>query len=377
MRIALLSDKYAPDPGGLAISTARLARGLISAGHQVAVCVVSPVIEAGEIVEALVEGVLVVRVGLEAHPADALAAWFDALIALHQRQPFDLIHAYYAVDAGFVGVYAARFLGIPAVVSVRGNDLDRAVFDPSQAAHTLFALQQASAVTAVTSELAGKAAALAPGQRVIPVFNSVDADFFQPGSPDPALTALHQPNGEMVIGFVGEARVKKGIGVLLPAFAQIAAQRPVKLLLIGGVRKDAQALVRLFRAQHRTLSFESIPYVDQVQLPAYYHLLDVLVLPSLHDGMPNSLLEGMACGCAVVASAAGGMPDVIVHQETGLLVPAGEVAALVDAIRHALDHPEQARAMGQRAREQVRQQFTPQRELSANLDLYHALLSDV
>jgi glycosyltransferase involved in cell wall biosynthesis len=181
---------------------------------------------------------------------------------------------------------------------------------------------------------------------------------------------------------VGEARLKKGLTILLPAFAQAAQQakqqgRPVPTLsLIGGVRADDADIVKVFQAKHPDLTVKVIPYTEQEQLPLLYHLLDVLVLPSLRDGLPNALLEGMACGCAIVATEVGGIPDALSHNENGVLVPPGEVNALAAAISELIQLPERRTALGQAARQTILERFTPERELAANLSLYQQLLTD-
>lgn len=375
MRICLISDKYPPDRGGLAISAQRLARGLLRAGHQVHVCITSSANPPGSLRTNADDDIMITQVGAHESSEDTLADWLSAVHHLHEREPFDLLHGYYAVQAGFIAAYAGRLLGVPSVVSVRGNDLDRMIFKPEKASHILWALANASAVTAVTSDLAQAARALAPGQTVQVIFNSVDADLFAPAQPDPALLAEWSPDGLPLIGFVGEARLKKGLGVLLPACAQAAAQQPARLLLIGGVRKDAKDLLRVFRHQFPAFPVTEIPYADLSALPALYNTLDLLVLPSLRDGMPNALLEGMACGRAVVASRVGGMTDVVTHGENGWLVPPGDGSALADALVHSLSQPAVRAAWGAHARAHMLAQFQPEREIAANLALYARLLA--
>jgi glycosyltransferase involved in cell wall biosynthesis len=309
---------------------------------------------------------------------DTQADWFDLVARLQRQIGFDLLHGYYLAGAGFVTVYAGRYLNLPTIVSARGNDLDRAVFNPGQAGAIVWTLTAASAVTTVSNDLARKAHALAPTCQPQVIFNGVDAAHFTPAPPDPALRARYGLSGP-VIGFVGEARLKKGLTLLLPALAQITAQfqksgRPVpSLLLIGGIRRDDADILRVFQAKQPGLAVQVIPYTDHAQLPALYNLLDVLALPSLRDGLPNALLEGMACQRAVIAANVGGIPDVIRPGENGLLIPPGEIAHLAEAISTLLANPEERANLGQAARQTILDDFTPARELEANLALYHQL----
>jgi glycosyltransferase involved in cell wall biosynthesis len=233
MNIALLTEKYPPDPGGLAVSVARLARLLASAGHRVHVFAPSGALAPGEVASSAQATVYVERLGAHKRADDTLAAWSDALATAHARAPFDVLHAYFVTQAGFVAVYGGRVLGVPSVVSARGNDLDRAVFDPGKAAHTLYALQHAAAVTANSRDLQRKAQALATpfdleagrsDARVTARHRAVRTGRARPGAA-PRRSAWGSAGDRLQ----GEAR-EKGLATLLLA-ARAVQRRRVALLL--------------------------------------------------------------------------------------------------------------------------------------------------
>ncbi len=375
MRIALLTERYTPDLGGLAVSAARLARGLSAVGCDVEVLAPTKRLAAGQTTRTELDGVVVHRLGAHRQAADTLTGWFDYLIARHGERPFDLLHAYFLTQAGFVAAYAGRYLGRPAIVSARGNDLDRAVFDPANAAQILHALRSADAITANTRDLARKARALALGREVTLIPNGVDAAHFAPAPPDLALAARLGLGDRPVLGFVGEARAKKGLAPLLLAYGEVARRRPAALLLVGGARPgDDGDLLNVFLRQNRDLPVVVAPDVPPQALPGYYNLIDVLLLPSLRDGLPNALLEGMACERAIVSTPVGGIPDALRDGENGRLVPPGDVAALAAAIEALLDDAEQRRRLGRAARATVMRDFAPEQEIASNLALYRRLL---
>lgn len=382
MRIALLSSKYPPDAGGLAISAQRLARGLQEQGHEVVVCVPDGSLLPGQRQPTNDEGVIIWRFGLHKRADDTNVDWFELVGHLHQERPFSLLHGYYLAGAGLVTVYAARYLGIPSLVSARGNDLERTALDPAQVGGIVWALERAGAVTAVSHDLAQKAQALANCNPIV-IHNGVDANHFTPAPADEALRAqLGLKPDTPVLGFMGEARLKKGLTILLPALAQVAAQaqatqQPVPaLLLVGGVRKDNKDIVRVFKAQNPTLKVRVIDSVAHTHLPQYYNLLDINLLPSLRDGLPNSLLEGLACGCATIATKVGGMLDVLEHGVNGWLIAPGDVAGLSTAIVALLANRELREELGRNGRQTSLAHFTPERELEANLQLYQAIIQD-
>ncbi len=383
MKVCLLSDKYPPDPGGLAISVRRLARGLVVRGHTVHLCVPAQNVAPGEVSHSMDDGLAVHRLGVYRRVDDSRANWFELVVRLHHQIGFDILHGYYLVGAGFVTVYAGRYLALPTVISARGNDLDRAAFNPGRAASILWALANADAVTAVTHDLARKAGALAPNCRLQVIHNGVDASHFAPAPPDPALKAkLGLAEQAPLLGFVGEGRLKKGLTILLPAFAQAteailkAGNSAPTLLLVGGIRPDDADIWRVFKLQNPDLKLQTNSYAEQDRLPPFYNLLDLLVLPSLRDGLPNTLLEGMACERAVIATNVGGMPEVVRHNENGLLIPPGDVDALAQAITELLAAPPERRAaLGRAARQTISQNFSPAAELTKNLELYRRLLT--
>ena len=401
MNVCILSDKYPPDVGGLAVSTRRLAHGLAQAGHTVCVSAPATSVVPGDVATSNDGGMSVFRIGVHRRADDTLADWFDHVVALHATHRFDVIHAMYVTQPAFVAVTSARYLGLPSVISARGNDLDRTAFDPGKFSQIVWSLQNASAVTAATTDLIRKARALAPGIEPQWIPNGVDTALFSPGPRDEALASSLNLAATPVIAFVGEARQKKGLTILLPAFAQVSERfkrlldspspspcplplpilgegggwgvgegRPPTLLLIGGVRKDDEPILQVFQRQNPTLNVRVVPNVAHKELPAYYRLADVLVIPSLRDGMPNSLLEGMACERAIVASNVGGMPDVLRHGENGVLVPPGDVNALADGLLELLTDPSRRERLGRAARVTVESDFTPAREIERNLEIY-------
>ncbi len=374
MKIGLLSEKYTPDVGGLAISAGRLANLLSVAGHSVRVFAPTPSLPPGEKRTLAHNGIRVCRFGIHKRSDDTLVDWFEFIVEEHRRDPFDVLHAYFLTQAGFIAAYAGNYLDVPSVVSARGNDLERAVFDPARAAHVLFALQHAAAVTTNAGELVRKAQALVPDLRVALIPNGIDTDHFRPGPRNEALAAALGLNGLSVIGFVGELREKKGLAILLNGYAQVSQARSTALLIVGNVRtgEDERALDR-FRILNSRLPVIVTGFISPQDLPAYFALIDVLALPSLRDGLPNALLEGMACGRAVVATPVGGIPDALTNGVNGLLVPVSDASALEKSMETLLGNRALAEKYGQAARTTIVNKFTPNAELDGNLRVYRRL----
>ena len=104
--------------------------------------------------------------------------------------------------------------------------------------------------------------------------------------------------------------------------------------------------------------------------------MDIFILPSLWEGMPNAILEAMAAGLPVVATNVGGTPEVVVDGETGFLVPPRDPEALANAIKLLIDDPELRKKFGQAGRERVERHFTIQETVRKTEELYLRLLAE-
>lgn len=380
MKIALLSEKYTPDIGGLAISAGRLGESLSVAGHDVRLVAPSPNLPPTIKQTQRSSGVHVTRFGAHKRVDDTLVDWFELIVEEHKREPFDLIHAYFLPMAGFVGAYAGKYLGIPSVVSIRGNDIERAAFDPSKFSHVMYALQHANAVTTNASELAKKAKAfLNRDIHIIP--NGIDTERFKPIEKNSVLAEAlglvdekKKEERKFVIGFVGELREKKGLATLLSGYTQITKTMPISLLIVGEVREgEDKKFFEEFKSANPQLSITVTGHVPHKDLPAYYSLMDVFVHPSLRDGMPNAVLEAMACGKTVIATPVGGALDVIEDGVNGLFVNVNDANEMAEKIAEVLNQPEKRGTIGRSAREAVLSQYMLEKELQANLQIYASL----
>jgi len=165
------------------------------------------------------------------------------------------------------------------------------------------------------------------------------------------------------IAFVGDLVKDKGINVLLDAYCHLQHAPP--LILVG--RRTPESPIDLPRGVHAT---GSLPHSAAMEI---LRKAQVLVVPSTwQDPSPTVVLEGMAAGRPVVASAVGGITDMVINGETGLLVPPGDADALAAALSTVVNNPDQARAMGLAGRNRSRS-FT----VSAVVDRLEAVYSSL
>lgn len=169
--------------------------------------------------------------------------------------------------------------------------------------------------------------------------------------------------------FLGRLTREKGVPVLLEAVHALSDCPGLRFLIAGdGPLRAAVAAV----AERPGSSLEYVGQQENVL--DIYQTADAVVMPSLAEGHPLTALEAMACGLPVIASRAGGLPEVVVEDETGLLVPVGDAAALAVAIRALAGDPERARALGAAGRRRVEQEFSVERMLERVARVYREVL---
>ena len=313
-------------------------------------------------------GVTVHQIGILPRAEGTLRAWTDHATEIVRREGLDLVHGIYCQRAGYVATLAAGFCHTASIVSLRGNDFDRGLFRPEALPFLQHAMRRAHVATAVTQEMATRAEQTF-GRAVLPLANSVDAEAFRRETPDNSLRASLHLGAAQVLGFSGELREKKGMRYLLPAFAALQKRRDVHLLLIGGVRKDAEPALDAYRKADAAAAerIHLLPYDRSARrLSGLLAVCDVMVFPSLFEGMPNAVLEAMAAECAIVASDVAGHRELIEHGVTGALLSLAELDLLPQAIEEMLDLPQaQRRQFGKAARKHVIARHHPDDESSA------------
>ena len=204
--------------------------------------------------------------------------------------------------------------------------------------------------------------------------NGVDVSRFSPGRSD-VKQRLGIPRDAQVVGFVGRLTSDKGLPELMEAFAQILRQQPdAFLLLVGWFDAAEDALGRAVRA--RVEGHPRIVLTGYVADTApYYRAMDVLVLPSWREGFPNVLLEAAASGVPVIAADCTGSRDAVQHELTGLLVPAGNPAAICESVLRILSDPTIRSSMGEAARRWAVERYDSRKVLSMAVQFYRELLS--
>jgi glycosyltransferase involved in cell wall biosynthesis len=287
---------------------------------------------------------------------DAQALW--QLIRLFRQEQPALVHTHTS-KAGVLGRVAAWFARVPIIVHTPHGHVFYGHFGPLRS--WLF-LQIERVLGAITDRLIALTEAerqdhldrsVGKADRFAVVPSGIDRERFGQarvqGKQQPEWFGC--PPDALVVGSVGWLTDIKGHKYLIEAIAKLKQDFPSLHLVIIGSGDRHDALLKQADLAGLRDAVHLLGHRDDVE--ACLAGMDLFVLPSLNEGMGRALIEAMAAGLPVIASRVGGIPTVISHERTGLLVPSGDAAALADALRRLLDRPEWATQLGMAASHSV------------------------
>lgn len=345
-------------PGGLERFVVALSSTYAMAGiEQIVVCldergVLAPQVEAAGHQVALVPR----RPGFNPRLIAQLARFF-------QKHAVDVVHTH-SLDPMFYGGIAARIAHVPLLIHTQHNTYLRSA--PLRE-RLKFRLAQwlFDNVVAVSAETGRVLAELGvPMDRCVTVLNGIDLARFQPRMRMPSRTRSEEG---LVIGTVARLVPEKGINRLIEAFGRLCASHCGVRLVISGDGPLRPTLEEQVRRANLSNSVHFLGYRSNVE--AVLSGFDLFVLPSLTEGIPLALLEAMAAGVPVLATAVGGVPEVIEGCRSGCLVPPNDVEALHRTLEHLISDPAKRAHLARGGRARVEHLF----DLEAMAHAYRVL----
>lgn len=277
----------------------------------------------------------------------------QAIQACIEDEGIDIVHTH-GYKADFYGFAAARPLGTKLIATAHNwTRLTSALRMFAWLDH--FVLRRFDTVVAVSEPVAASLLRSgASADKIRTIDNGIDIGPFEDARP--TLAAEIEKGDRVVVGAVGRLVAEKGFFHLLHAAPGILADFPDTLFVLVG---DGPARVGLEAAAQDLGVRENVVFAGQRRdMPGVYASFDILVLPSLNEGMPLSILEGLASKRPVVASHVGAMPTVITSERSGLLVKPGDTVALQRAICRLLADPGLRTKLGANGSASVRQRFS-------------------
>jgi teichuronic acid biosynthesis glycosyltransferase TuaC len=272
---------------------------------------------------------LLPKVGLSTAPFLMAAAARPVLQEiLDEGFNFDVIDSHYLYPDGVAAILLGRWFGKPVVMTALGDDVITYPRYRIPRKLLVWALGQAAGVTSVCQALKDKLIEWgAPGEGVRVIVHGVDPELFQPVDRDLVRRRLGL-SGTVLLS-VGHLTRRKGHHLAIKALPDL----PEATLLIAGDGWYAEGLQEMAVSLGVANRVRFLGHVEQEDLGSYYGAADALVLASSREGMANVLLESMACGTPVIATAVWGTPEAVNVPEAGVLMKERSAEAIVEAAR--------------------------------------------
>lgn len=278
------------------------------------------------------------------------------LVKLFRAERYDIVHTHTS-KAGFLGRLAAKITGIPVVVHTPHGNIFHGYFKRMPTTAYVVLERFAARWTDRLIELTQLGVEESLDQRIgrrdqySAIFSGIDLGRFEnlAAGREEARMSLGVGNDEFLVGTVGRLEPVKGIEYFVAAAHRITENAPGARCVVVGQGSEEEALRE--RAQGVTPEVRFLGHRDDV--PQLMAAFDVLVVPSVNEGMGRVVLEAGAAATPVVASDVGGVPDVVRDGETGFLVPPGDDVALAERVVELAKDPVRRQRMGEAGREFV------------------------
>ena len=296
------------------------------------------------------------------------------LLPVLERERPDVIHAGNSLQQNIDVVLAARWAGIPCVVHEKGLLHYTAVERLISGRHVAACICMTEAIRANLEHERMRV------PRTVVVHDGIDVEGFRPRHTAAEMRAsLGVGDCDPLIGITANVNPWKGQDVVVRAVAELVAEFPrLGCLIVGGLVRGAEEYLRGMEAFVAAHQLEKhVRFVgSRSDIPDVVGALDVLVHSSiLPEPFGRVLIEGMALGKPIVATAGGGVPEIVLDGETGLLVPGGDVGAMAAALRKLLAEPALRERFGAAGARRARAQFSLESYVPAVEAVYEAVLA--
>lgn len=290
-----------------------------------------------------------------------LGAEFRSAVRARRSMQPDVVHAHWWFPSGLVGTWLSRLSHTPLVTTLHGTDVRIARSVSMSRPAFRHVLQSSSATTAVSKWLAHEAQSLvsAPPPVVAPM--PVAVELFSPGG-------ARKPGALL---FVGRLTKQKGVDLLLQTLAKLPPGITLDVVGQGDERAPLEHLTKELGLSSRVRWHGTQP---QAELVRFYRSATAVVVPSADEGLGLVAVEAMLCETPVVAFESGGLPDVVQHDRTGILVHDRSPDALAEAITQLLARPDRGQALGAAGRMHSLSTFAPESVARRYIDIYRTAI---
>jgi hypothetical protein len=291
-----------------------------------------------------------------------------------------VIYTYTATPDGYAGLKLENKYGIPHACSFRGSDIniypnyDRLTFHLTRKvvseSNQIFTVSKA---LKVISETIGK-----PKKEIQVVYNGCDTEAFLRNKEDRFRIRKQLDislNGKVII-FVGSLSKNKGVHELMDVFVSLIAEYSDLHLILIGDGPEYNALAEMVHSNSLDKKVHLVGSKPHREIPKWLSAADIFVLPTYYEGLPNVVIEAMACSLPVVATRVGGIPEAVIDGQTGLLVDAKDTEQLKAAMERMITDDEFRASAGREGLAHVHKKFDPDHNAKKLADALHSLAKE-
>jgi glycosyltransferase involved in cell wall biosynthesis len=284
----------------------------------------------------------------------------DADLVLSQRRLFcetaqdicnekkiDVIHGFYASGAGFLAGITAKLSRKPLVISVRGNDVARDMYDFKKFYTLKWCFEQARSITCVNQKLKDTIDAVYDvGSKTQVIHNGIDPHMFS--------SRQTRPKGRrdiLTVGFIGIIKEKKGIQTLFEAVSKsnFFLRKKIKIMVIGdAIKESGKKFYETTRRRWRNIKVEKTGILSRSKALNQLAKVDIVCVPSIDDGLPNTLLEAMALEKTLLVS--DYFDDIVTHNKEALIFQRGNPDDLAKKLVQLTNDPELRKKLARNAK---------------------------
>jgi len=312
-----LTENYPPQRGGMAQSCDRIVSGFQSAGATVNVYHFTSRNRNSAKKTQMGSYVPLQVYDNESHTINV--AWNQ----ISKQTTYDGIICFGSHLSAIAAPVFAKWLDIPLITLIRGNDFDHALFTPRKRAILNDLITNSSFCFTVSRDKANKIKKIWPESNAHYIPNGIDTSSWYPTESEVSFSADWKKEnlevGKKNIGLFGDLKPKKGALFLFESLSKTAVIDKYQFLLIGNIAEEIKTYL-----EEQQIRYVNIEFQDRYQLLKYYLCLDGLAIPSFYDGMPNVMLEAGALGIPIIGANVDGMKDMIAHQQDGILFHPGD-----------------------------------------------------
>jgi glycosyltransferase involved in cell wall biosynthesis len=377
MHILMFTSAFPPQVGGIQTHVPNLSRTLIKQGHEVKVVTTRQ--RNTRALRARLDDIDVVRIPFVRLPKTMTLQYLmistGAILWLHRRWRADLLHYHTFWPDVFTAFVLKHFM--PTVYTVHESHFLSMSEHRKLHGRLRMALRPFNGIIAPSTELLQVARRFGVSRRssaYIP--NAVDSNKFSPNASNGVIRQQYGISQDTVVLLCPRRLVpKNGVNFFVKSLPHVMKEHNSVYALIIGDGPERSYLENLVRQMHLEDNVVFTGNVSNDQMPYFYVDSDIVILPSLKEATSIAGLEAMASGRPVIATAVGGLPEIVDDGVTGLLVPSRDPQALASAALRVIQCPELVSSMVQAARRRVEQEFSWDKVAQETVEVYELAMA--